>query len=115
LPVFADFEKSEGFVSGLDFFLPAVNRFDGWENVRTRRKALAHQLVRNPARDFRVWKCAQREQDFFSHVLRRYWRLPPANPAAAEHNATVVNDRSLSGRYGTLRVVQSHVGAIVLQ
>ena len=42
-------------------------------------------------------------------------RNAPANPAATKHDLTVVNDRSLSGRYGTLRVVQSHVGAIVLQ
>ena len=38
-----------------------------------------------------------------------------ANPAAAEDNVTVVNDRSLSGRYGTLRIVQSHMGAIILE
>src|SRR6516164_1954182 len=36
-----------------------------------------------------------------------------ANPAAAEDNVTVVNDCSLSGRYGTLRIVQSHMGAII--
>ena len=58
LPVFADFEKDERFVSRLDFFLPAVNRFDGRQNIRARRKAFAHQLVRNLARDFRVRKCA---------------------------------------------------------
>src|SRR5215475_1019723 len=38
-----------------------------------------------------------------------------ANPAAAKHNVTVVNDCSLSGRYGTLRIVQSHMGAIILE
>jgi hypothetical protein len=38
-----------------------------------------------------------------------------ANPAAAEHNVIVVNDCSLSGRYGALRLVQSHMGAILLQ
>jgi hypothetical protein len=42
-------------------------------------------------------------------------RNAPANPAATEHDLTVVNDRSLSGRYGALRVVQSHVGPIVVQ
>src|SRR5215510_10224881 len=38
-----------------------------------------------------------------------------ANPAAAKHNVSVVNDCSLSGRYGTLRIVQSHMGAIILE
>jgi hypothetical protein len=70
LAVFADFEKDEGFVSRFDFFLPAVNRFYGGEDIRAGRKAFAHQLVRNPARDFRVRKCAQCEQDFFSHVSK---------------------------------------------
>jgi hypothetical protein len=37
------------------------------------------------------------------------------NPAAAKHNVTVVNDCSLSRRYGTLRIVQSHMGAIILE
>src|SRR6516225_1009436 len=41
--------------------------------------------------------------------------LALTNPTAAEHNVTVVNNRSLSGRYGALRVVHSHVGAIVLE
>src|SRR5215510_6601077 len=38
-----------------------------------------------------------------------------ANPATAEDNVTVVNDCSLPGRYGTLRIVQSHMGAIILE
>ena len=38
-----------------------------------------------------------------------------ANPAAAEDNVTVVNDCGLSGRYGPLRIVQSHMGAIILE
>jgi hypothetical protein len=38
-----------------------------------------------------------------------------ANPAAAKDNVTVVNDCSLPGRYGTLRIVQSHMGAIILE
>jgi hypothetical protein len=38
-----------------------------------------------------------------------------ANPAAAEDNVTAVNDCSLPGRYGTLRIVQSHMGAIILE
>src|SRR5262245_42737236 len=38
-----------------------------------------------------------------------------ANPAAAEDDVTVVNDGSLSRRYGTLRIMQSHMGAIILQ
>src|SRR5262249_1166821 len=38
-----------------------------------------------------------------------------ANPAAAEDNVPVVNDGSLSGRHGTLRIVQSHMGAIILE
>ena len=43
-------------------------------------------------------------------------RMPgSANPAAAEHNVTVVNDCSLSGRYGTLRIVQSDMCSIVLE
>src|SRR6476659_2523103 len=40
---------------------------------------------------------------------------PPANPAAAEHNITVVNDCSLPRRYRALRLVQSHMSAIVLE
>src|SRR5215471_16438250 len=38
-----------------------------------------------------------------------------ANPAAAKDNVTVVNDCSLPRRYGTLRIVQSHMGAIILE
>src|SRR5882757_10799252 len=47
--------------------------------------------------------------------LRMTRRNAPANPAATKHDLTIVNDRSLSGRYGALRVVQSHVGPIVVQ
>ncbi len=39
----------------------------------------------------------------------------PANPAATQHNVTIVNDRSLSGRYCALRVVQSNMGTIIFQ
>ena len=39
----------------------------------------------------------------------------PTNPTAAEHNVTIVNYRSLSGRYRALRLVQSHLGAIIFQ
>ena len=42
-------------------------------------------------------------------------RFPAANPAATEHDVTVVNDRSLSGCYGTLRFVQAHMRAIILE
>ena len=43
-------------------------------------------------------------------------RVPgSANPAAAKHNVTAVNDCSLSGRYGTLRVMQSDMCSIVLE
>src|SRR5882757_2730683 len=47
--------------------------------------------------------------------LRMTRRNAPANPAATKHDLSIVNDRSLSGRYGALRVVQSHVGPIVVQ
>ena len=47
-------------------------------------------------------------------MLRRHQRFAPANPAATEHDVTVVHDRSLSRRYGTLRFMQSHPGAIIL-
>lgn len=64
----ADFEEDEGFVSRLDFIFPAVNRFDGRQNIRASRKAFADQLIRNAARDLRVRKCAQGEQNSFRHV-----------------------------------------------
>jgi len=115
LPIFAELEEDERFVSRLNFIFPAVNRFDGRENIRARRKPFVHQLVRNPARDLRVRKCAQREQDFFSHRLGRDGRFPAANPATAYDNVCIVNDGSLPGCDGALRVAQSHVGAIVLQ
>src|SRR5262245_44210739 len=38
-----------------------------------------------------------------------------ANPAAPENDVTVVNDCSLPRRYGTLRIVQTHMGAIILK
>src|SRR5437764_14245627 len=38
----------------------------------------------------------------------------PANPAATEHDVTVVNDCRLSRRYGALRFMQSHPGTIIL-
>jgi hypothetical protein len=39
----------------------------------------------------------------------------PANPTTAKHGVTAVDDRSLSGRYRALRVVQSHMCAIIFQ
>ena len=50
----------------------------------------------------------------FAPLRMTRWSVP-ANPAATEHNVTVVNDCSLSGRYGSLRIVQSHMCAIVFQ
>ena len=47
-------------------------------------------------------------------MLRRHQRFAPANPAATEHDVTVVNDCSLSGRYGTLRFMQANSRAIIL-
>src|SRR5262245_18212830 len=115
LPVLADFEQGQGFVTRFDLVLPTVNRFDGRQNVRARRKTFAHQLVRNPVRDFGVRKSAQRNKDFFSHVLRGHERFPAASPSAAEDDVTVVYDCSLSGRYGTLKVMQADMCTIVLE
>ena len=58
LPIFAELEKYERFVSGFNFFFPAVNRFDGWQNIRASRKFFGDELIRNPARGFSVGKRA---------------------------------------------------------
>ena len=38
-----------------------------------------------------------------------------ANPAAAENDVIVIDDRSLSGCYGTLRIMQSDMGTIIVE
>lgn len=68
LPVFAELEEDKGFVSRLNFFLPAIDRFDSRQDIRACRKAFAHQLIRNAVRNFRVRKRAQREQNSLRHM-----------------------------------------------
>src|SRR5262249_39724673 len=41
--------------------------------------------------------------------------MQTANPTAAEHNVTVINNRSLPGRYRALRVVQLDMCAMIFQ
>ena len=105
LLVLAQLEEHECFISRFNFALPAVNGFDARQNVRARGELFCDQLIGNPTRSFSVRKRAQREQNFFSHLLGRYGRLASADPAAAKHNVVVVNYCGLSGRHRALRIV----------
>ena len=70
LPVFAEFEEDERFVSRFDFFFPAVNRFDRRQNIGAGRKAVRSPVdSKSGARFPRPEMCSEREQEFLSAIV----------------------------------------------
>jgi hypothetical protein len=48
-------------------------------------------------------------------VSGRHERFASGNPAAAEHYVVFVKNRSLSGRYRALSIMQPHMRSVVVQ
>jgi hypothetical protein len=123
LSIFAHFEEDECFVSGFDFFFPAVNRFNRRQDVRAGCEFFGDELICDSLGRFAIGKRAQREKNLLiCHVSGRNerfgylpGRLGPANPAAANDNVAVVNDCGLPGRDRALRFLQLDSRAIVFE
>ena len=114
LPIFAELEEDERFVSGLNFIFPAVNRFNCRQNICARSEPFTDQLIRNPPRGFGIRERAERQQNFFGHLLGENRRFASADPATAENDITIVNHRCLSRRHRALRFVESDASAMIL-
>ncbi len=103
------------------FPLPAVNRFNLWNDIAASRQPRIDNFMYDFLRCLRIGKSAEREENSSGHPLRGHGRglpakrLVSANPAAAKYAITVVENGRLPGRNGSLRLMQSHERASVLE
>src|SRR5437588_4482870 len=93
LSIFAEFKEDERLISRLNFFFPAVDRFNRWQNIRTGGKFFGDELVRDSVRGLALGKSAEREQNLFRHLLSRNQCFLPANPTATNNHIALVDHR----------------------
>src|SRR5262249_14408783 len=67
LSIFADLKENQCLVASFDFALPAINRFNRWQNVPAGHELFGDELIYDALCRPAIRKRAQREQNLVRH------------------------------------------------